>query len=151
MAAEILRLVTFVLCVGLGAAGYFVAHFGRLYFEAKKSRDFTSWQYEIDRDVTELIQARLHVAACEMRCAALLRNLPTEFVPQVFIAARIGYAVERTVLLEAERRGLYDPKVEGPIPPAVPDAEPVTLPPSSSRSLPDSVWKDGKLVPGGNT
>jgi hypothetical protein len=143
-----------LLFLGLGAAGFFVAKFATAYFESKKGRDFVAWQYELETDVLELVRARLYVAACEQRLASFLRELPQEFVPEVFMAARLGYAVERTVLREAEKRGLYDPRADVPLPQSLREEEPA---PATSRTMPspapedeggpDTVWQGSKLVP----
>lgn len=136
----------------LGVAGYFIAHATKVYFESKKSRDFVAWQYELENDVLELVRSRLYTAACEQRLASFLKELPQEFVPEVFMAARIGYAVERTVLREAEKRGLFDPKVDLPLPQSLREEEPsssrtMPSPAPDEESGPDTVWQGTKLVP----
>ncbi len=118
-------------------------------------RKFDGWRSDLYLVANEVIDAHAWVARCEMKLAEKIGQLPEDFHPAIFMAARIGHRVEKAVLLEAEQRGLYDPR-NAPPPVPVEDeiAEPTSTPLPSDAPTPPPVvplrrmvWQDGKLRP----
>lgn len=149
--------------VGAFAAGLGGTWFHTMMGERRKVRGLEAWQRELIFDVQDLIEARLVVARLEGKLAKLSAELPPDFSYPIFMAARLGYVVERQVLREAQRLGLYAPLDDEPAatangmsepPVAAQEANPERPDPFSTEAIggavsngPDSVWQEGKLVP----
>lgn len=65
------------------------------------------WQQELEHTAFDLVRAHLNVALHQQRVADMIGQLPDDFDAPCFLAARLGVAVERAVLTEAERRNFY--------------------------------------------
>ena len=138
-------------------------------------KDFGRWSTELEAVTFELCRAHIRVAELQTILGSQLGKLPENFEPPVFIAARLGVAIERAVLTEAERRGFVPPgtyerlvmaapgrlqeafSTPGDLgyPPNPGNAPPLASQPPPPRSGPPgagpsgfpAVWEGGKLVP----
>lgn len=160
----------------MGVAAFFAAQTAHRFVMGWHSpKDFGRWSSELEETTFELCRAHLRVAELQTILANQLGKLPENFEPPVFIAARLGVAVERAVLTEAERRGFvppgsferlvmagpgraqeallnpeglgYPPRAEnGPQSPSGESGAPSGHPAAPSGAFP-AVWEGGKLVP----
>lgn len=122
------------------------------------------WQTELEFAACDLMRSHLEVAAHQQRIADMIGRLPDSFEAPAFLAARLGVAIERAVLTEAERRGFYPAgtfrdifatPAQAPEPnvPGRDETPEVVLVEQEQRAadvdamLPHAVWVGDKLVP----
>jgi hypothetical protein len=127
-------------------------------------RDLSRWRDEVERAAIACIHADLHAAETKGHLMQLIGKVPSDFDPSAFLGMQLASAVQRAVLIEAERGGLvrvgtfesvYGVTVEWAMagngaPPVATDAAPPadvspTVP--SPAPEPDVEFVNGKCVP----
>lgn len=129
---------------------------GRELFARMPKASLHRWTVDLQADAEALIRAELHVAECHMVIAERIGKMPPDFVAPAFLASRVGYAVERAVVEEAKRRGIWSPETLTDLgkPDAMqgqdeaPPSERVSVAPVFSAAPGRATeWREGKLVP----
>jgi hypothetical protein len=67
---------------------------------------FLAWRTQLERTVFGTVESLLEAAERQAECEKLIGELPPDFTYAGWQALRLGYGLERAVLVEAERRGL---------------------------------------------
>lgn len=167
-----IALISLLFGIAGAVAGHVLWRYLRTYNAPSKT--FGKWTHDLESTATELVRAELYVAELQAALASKLEKVPDDFVAPIFVAARLGVAIERAVLSQAESQGLIPPgayerlvvaggavrlqeafeTASGPqTPPEVPGAREGQETAPAPASFP-AMWKGGKLVPfrraGGN-
>lgn len=127
----------------------------------RRRRTMRWWTAEVQSRIAAHTEACLYKAECEIEIAQLLAEMPADFTSPIFEAVRLGYAAERTALLEAEKRGLLGEMrltvqgLDAASSVAFSDRrpteeEPVATAAPVSGHAPRTEWREGKQVPAGS-
>jgi len=140
-----------LLSLVMGIIAYICSYAVHKEFQKKQLKDLEHWEYELEHSLKMLIDAHLNVAHWHRVIDSKLSEIPENFEAPIFVAAKLGYAVERAVLREAEKRNLYNPKLHLPnnridIPADVEGIKDIEIPKSPIMEL-NEHWEGGRLIP----
>jgi hypothetical protein len=139
------------LSFGMGCIAYFLAYTVHKEFQKRQQKDLEHWEYELEHSLKMLIDAHLNVAHWHRVIDSKISEIPENFEAPLFVAAKLGYAVERAVLREAEKRNLYNPKLHLPndkldIPVDLEGIKDIEIPRTPIMELKEH-WEGGRLIP----
>ena len=138
-----------LLSLFMGVIAYVVSYGVHKEFQKKQVKDLAHWEYELESSLKSLIDAHLNVAHWHRVIDSKIAELPENFEAPIFIAAKLGYSLERAVLREAEKRGIYNPKLVIPSISNPVSEESISVKEENRPSITElrEHWQGGVLVP----
>lgn len=105
------QLFTGVACALGGVAAALFARYAHQIWTVRIPADrHHKWMVDLEMDAIALVRARLHVAELECSMSERIGKMPPEFQSPTFAAAQVGWQIQRAVIAEAKRRGIWNPE-----------------------------------------